>query len=87
MFRVIVLSIMLAACSSNIIPETSNQVQVVSYSQLAQVTSEVSEACRSEVLTKDVCKDLLVKIKKAYVIIDTDVAAAADLVDSIRSKL
>ena len=79
----------ISGCSSNIIPETGNQFQVVGYSQLISVTQDVNKSCRAELLTKKLCADLLEKIRTAASLIDSDrnSGKAAELITYIRSKL
>lgn len=89
MFRTLLIVVLLAGCSTKIIPETSNQFQVVGYAQLTQVTTEVRDACAEKLIDKALCVDLYGKIKTTAELIDSNQNSgrAADLINYIRSKL
>lgn len=87
--NVILMVFFISGCSSKVVPETSNQFQVIGYSQLAQVTTEVRSACIEKLIDKDTCVDLHSKIKSAMELIGSKqgTGKAADLINYIRSKL
>jgi len=87
MFRILLLTVILSGCTSNIIPETGNQIKIVGYSQLISVTLEVHEACKSKVITKETCIDLHDRLQTAEGLIGEHSNRAADLLTYIRSKI
>ena len=87
MFRILLLTIILSGCSSNIIPETGNQIKVAGYAQLISVTLELHEACKSRIITKETCIDLRDRLQTAEGLIGEHSNRAADLLTYIRSKL
>ena len=89
MFKIILMIFFISGCSTQVIPKTSKQFQVVGYAQLTQVTTEVRDACAEKLITKKVCVDLYGKIRTTAKLIDSNQnsGGAADLINYIRSKL
>jgi len=79
----------ISGCSKTIIPQTGNQFQVVSYSQLADVTKDVTAACKAKVLKRSTCIQFATKLRTAKSLIDSEAGTdkAADILNYIRSKL
>lgn len=88
MFALLILTL-LEGCSKTIIPETGNQFQVVTYSQIADTARDVKAACEEEILTKDTCTLLATKLRVAKDIVDNDkgIDEAVGILTFIRSKL
>lgn len=89
-FLTVILSLLLVACvSSEVQPETTAQMQVVSYAELTALTIDVTEACESRILSKNTCVDMYESIQAAKLIIDTGVGmeTAADIMNKIKEKL
>ena len=89
MYKLLIIPFLLIGCSKTIIPETGNQVQVIMYSELTNLTIDVSEVCREKIIPKETCSDLYSKLSTAKSIIDGEVGTdkAADILNYVRSKL
>lgn len=89
MYKLLIIPFLLIGCSKTIIPETGNQVQVVMYSELTNLTLDVSKVCREKVISKETCTDLHSKLSTAKNIIDSEGGTnkAADILNYVRSKL
>jgi uncharacterized protein YceK len=87
--NVILMVLFISGCSKAIIPETGNQLQVVSYSQFISVTNDVTDACRDKLIDLDMCKNLMDKLTTAKEAIDNDSGTnkASDILNYVRSKL
>lgn len=88
MFALFLLT-MLDGCSKTVIPQTGNQFQVVSYSQLTDVTKDVTAACEAKVLDKSTCIQFATKLHTVKGLIDSEKGTdkAAEILNYIRSKL
>lgn len=89
MFRILIITLTLTACSKTIIPETPVQLKVITYAQIASLASDVYVACQERVLTKETCTTLWNNIRTAKSIVDSGVGVetASDILNKVRSKL
>lgn len=86
---VLIALLFLSACTSTIVPKTTKQLQVVSYSQLTSLSEDVYKACAAKLVTKPVCEDLAIHLRSAKTLIDDGVSPEqlSVIFDYIGSKL
>lgn len=90
MFRILALStLILAGCTKTVVPQTANQLEVVTYSELISVTNDVSAACKNRILTKDTCADLAKKLRSVKAAVDNEVVTelTMEAFNYVRGKL
>lgn len=79
----------ITACDKIIIPQTGNQVQVVSYSQLIDLTNDVTATCKARLIEKELCVEFYDKLTTAKDLIKSEGSTdtVANIFNYIRSKI